>query len=270
MRKYFTILTVVFMITVFTISSSWATQFPYRDEYPSVPVIELEELKKHYDNGDVVIVDVRSDIEYKVIHPRDAIHIDISNRNFLSQLKELANNNPDKKIVCYCNGVTCLKSYEAAKKANEAGLSNVYAFDAGIPAWARTYPKETLLLGKRINNPEKQLISEKKFQERCLDFASFQKKAKASDAVVIDARSTIQRTNDLPGLEGQKVLPMPCDKFINNIIKNDRMKDKTLLIYDQVGKQVEWLMYYLVDRGYTDYYFLSGGANAVLEEQEYR
>ena len=268
--RYILKITVVTVLFSLVASVCLAGQFPYRDKYPQVPVIELEELKAEYDRGDVVIVDVRSKIEYDVIHPKNAVHVSISNKNFLSRLKKIEKNNSKKKIACYCNGVTCLKSYEAAQKANKAGISNVYAFDAGIPAWARSYPRETLLLGKEISNPEKQLISEKKFQERCLDFASFQKKAKASDAVVIDARSTIQRTNDLPGLEGQKVLPMPCDKFINNIIKNDRMKDKTLLIYDQVGKQVEWLMYYLVDRGYTDYYFLSGGANAVLEEQEYR
>lgn len=42
------------------------------------------------------------------------------------------------------------------------------------------------------------------------------------------------------------------------------------MIFDQVGKQVRWLMYYLVNSGYTNYFFLDGGATAILKEQEYR
>ena len=48
------------------------------------------------------------------------------------------------------------------------------------------------------------------------------------------------------------------------------MKDKQLVIFDQVGKQVLWLMYYLEDKGYKNYYFLKGGATSVLKEQKYR
>jgi len=48
------------------------------------------------------------------------------------------------------------------------------------------------------------------------------------------------------------------------------MKDKQLVIFDQVGKQVLWLMYYLEDKGYKNYYFLKGGATSVLKKQKYR
>ena len=45
---------------------------------------------------------------------------------------------------------------------------------------------------------------------------------------------------------------------------------KSVLIFDQVGKQVRWLEYYLVANGYKQYAFLSGGATSVLQEQEYK
>ena len=70
--------------------------------------------------------------------------------------------------------------------------------------------------------------------------------------------------------EFDKVLPIPLDKLIKNIIDKERMKDKQLLIFDQVGKQVAWLMYYLEDKGYKDYYFLKGGATSVFKDQTYR
>ena len=57
---------------------------------------------------------------------------------------------------------------------------------------------------------------------------------------------------------------------IKNIIDKGNMKDKSLFIFDQVGKQVNWLMYYLVDNGYSNFYFLDGGATAVLKSQDYR
>ena len=72
----------------------------------------------------------------------------------------------------------------------------------------------------------------------------------------------------VPGFE--KALPIPLNKLIKNIINKERKKDKQLLIFDQVGKQVRWVMYHLEDKGYKDYYFLSGGATEVLKEQKYR
>jgi len=36
-------------------------------------------VKIKYDAGEVVIVDVRSKIEYNVIHPKDAVHVSVAN-----------------------------------------------------------------------------------------------------------------------------------------------------------------------------------------------
>ena len=270
MRFYHVRVLILTILLVFIASVCFATQFPYRKNYPGVPTISTQELKKDFDQENVVIVDVRSEIEYNVIHPKNAVHIPLSNKDFVSRIKKLVKENPEKKIVCYCNGVTCLKSYEAVRKAKDAGLSNLYAFDAGVFDWAKKYPEQTLLLGDEITNPRRQLIPREIFQKQCVDYATFKKKARESDHVVIDARSDIQRTKELPGLEDVQVLTMPPDKLINNIIKKRRMKDKVLLIFDQVGKQTRWIMYYLAEERYTDYYFLRGGANAVLEKQKYR
>lgn len=245
-----------------------AADFPHRKDFPDVAVIELADLKAGYDDGSIIMVDVRSDVEFETIRPKKAQHVNLGNKNFLANLKALVEANPGKKMAAYCNGVTCLKSYHAAQQAKEGGFANVVAFDAGIPAWAKAYPSETLLIGKEVTDPDKQLISKADFLKACVDFETFKKKADEPNVVVIDARDPQQRTEALPGFD--KALPIPLDKLIRNVISKGNMKDKKLLIFDQVGKQVDWLQYYLIEYGYTDYLFLEGGATSVLKEQKYR
>lgn len=253
---------------MFAATTCLGEDFPYRKDYPDVPVIELADLKVGYDDGSILMVDVRSDVEFDTIRPRRAHHISLATQNFLPDLKALAAANPGKRLAVYCNGVTCLKSYHAAQQAKEGGVDNVYVFDAGIPAWARSYPADTLLIGKELIDPEKQLIPKSQFLKYCVDFETFKKKAQEPGAMVIDARDPIQRTEKLPGFEN--AMPIQLDKLIRNVISKGNMKDKKLLIFDQVGKQVDWLQYYLVQYGYTDYLFLDGGATSVLKEQKYR
>ena len=265
--RYFTLIASLIIVSILT-SICVAEEFPYRKDYPDINIVELEDLKKGYDNNEFIIVDVRSTLEFETIRPKNASHISISNAKFAENLKTFAAEHPNKKIAVYCNGITCLKSYKAAQEAMEAGMTNVYAFDAGIPAWADAYPADTLLLGKEIVDPEKQIIPKSEFKKLLIDFATFKEKAASPNAVVIDARDAKQRSGDLPGLENVKRIPL--DKLIKNVINRGVMQNKELLIFDQVGKQVRWLMYSLVDKGYTDFYFLKSGATAVLKEQKYK
>ena len=250
----------------FTIPS-YAQDFPYRKDYPDTPTIDVGDLKAGYDKGEFIIVDVRSSIEFNVIHPKKAVHISFSNLQFLDNLKALADDSPGKKMALYCNGVTCLKSYEGTKKALAEGFKDVYVFDGGIPAWVKAYPGDTLLMGKEITDPEKQLIPKATFASYCIEFNEFKKLA-SRGAVVIDVRDGIQKSQRLPGIKDTKSITF--DTLIPNVIMKGRMKDRQILIFDQVGKQVRWLMYYLVENGYRNYKFLKGGATAVLKEQEYQ
>jgi rhodanese-related sulfurtransferase len=245
-----------------------AVEFPYRKDFPDIPTIDSETLYKQYEVDKVIIVDVRSSIEYDVIHPEGALHIPLSNENFVKKIQELSRLYPDKKIAFYCNGITCLKSYKATQKALQAGIDNCYGYDAGIPIWASIYPEKTLLLGKELIDPDKQLISKPAFKKKCLPFKKFKADTNSKNSIVIDIRDSIQRTQKLRGLK--KVKKIPLDKFIPNFVEKKVHRDKSLLIFDQVGKQVRWLEYYLVANGYKDYHFLAGGATSVLQEQKYK
>jgi rhodanese-related sulfurtransferase len=168
----------------------------------------------------------------------------------------------------YCNGVTCLKSYEGAERATAAGVANVVAYDAGIPDWAVRFPDKTLLLGKLMSESKRPMISDSAHAEHLLNYDSFKKAATAANAMVIDVRDSVQKSGVLPGLE--KAVAIPLDKFIPNFVKAKANQDKKLLIFDQVGKQVVWLEYYLIENGYKDYVFLKGGATSVLGSQDYK
>lgn len=256
--------TLLFLLT----SICQATTFPYRDAFPEIKTIELEDLKAGIDSGEILVVDVRTPTEFNTIHVKDAINLPYSNATFSDRLLELATINFKDKIALYCNGLTCIKCYKAAEDAMNLGFFNVYAFDAGIKIWAQKFPELTVFKGKTMGSAEQIIAADSKFTEACLDFDSFIVKSTENDAVVIDARDPMQRRQPLPGVK--KVLQVPLDKLVKNIISKGHYKDKKLFIFDQVGRQVNWLMFYLEENGYTNYHFLTGGATAVLKVQNYR
>ena len=261
---------IVSMLVLFlSFSVAFAEDFPYRKDFPGVSYISSQDLKAKNDKKETIIIDVRSKIEYDVMHIDKCLHISMAQATFVDEVGKLIKDNPKKTIVFYCNGTTCLKSYESVQKMTEAGYKNTVAYDGGIPEWSKLYPAETIVFGKVLTDPGKQLISDSDFKKRLIDFETFKAKAANPKAIVVDIRDFIQNSGKLPGLENARTIPL--DKFIPNFVAKKLEQDKTLLIFDQVGKQVKWLMYYLRDNGYENYYFLDKqGATSVLKKQDYK
>lgn len=67
----------------------------------------------------------------------------------------------------------------------------------------------------------------------------------------------------------RRTINLTLDMLLRNVVNNKRYKTQTLLIFDQVGKQVRWLMYSLEAAGTTDYYFLDKGAIGFIGLQPY-
>ncbi|PLX50271.1 MAG: sulfurtransferase [Desulfobulbaceae bacterium] len=256
------------LLLLLTALPLYAAEFPGRDKYPGAQTISSEELHQLFKAGEAVLVDVRSTMEYSVIHPVGALHIDLSSVRFENEAQELAAKHPGKKLAFYCNGVTCMKSYEAYTRASEAGIINTLAYDAGTPDWAIKFPADTLLLGQPITDPNKQLISRDAFAARNISFDEFKQAAADAGSMVIDIRDHVQRSHNLPEVGGVRHIPL--DNFIPNFVERKVNQDKKLLIFDQVGRQTRWLQYYLEASGYRNYAFLKGGAVAVLGTQEYQ
>ncbi len=239
-------------------------EFPGRTEYKQIPYIELEDFYRKI--NDVAVVDVRSKLEFETLRVKTAINIPVAGENFEAKIVELRATT-DKPIVFYCNGHTCMKSYISAKRAMTVNVNNVYAFDAGVFEWTKAYPDEAILLGNSPVNLA-HLIPKSTFEKRLLSPGDFSDRATIDQQkyMIIDVRDKFQRAGVgfYPGIERWASLDQ--QKKLNRYIKKALKQNRTLLIYDEVGKQVRWLQYALEKAGAKKYYFMEKGAKGYYKE----
>jgi rhodanese-related sulfurtransferase len=231
-----------------------ANEFPHRAKYKNVPVMEMSQLKAKFNT--VEIVDVRSAYEFETLHIKGAINIPLSNREFGAQVQALSDKS-GKQLVMYCNGGTCKKSYKAVEKAVAAGVKNVVAFDAGIYAWASTHPQHSVLLGQYPMQAGA-FIDNKRFKSRMLAAKEFEANFGPS-AQILDIRDRAQRDTQLFPFQEKRAQLDEMDR-IKEIVAQAKSSNKTLLVYDKVGKQVRWFQYFLEREGVRNYYFMKGGS----------
>ena len=230
-------------------------EFPLRSRYPDVEVLSTEALNQRF--NEVLIIDVRSKYEFDTLHIKNAVNVPLATGFGEAMVKLRAQHN--KPFVFYCNGKTCHKSYDAALLATRARLHSLFAYDAGILEWSVQQPEKTALLG---HSPVKtqDLIDEKTFKAHLLEPREFLTRVDVK-AIVLDVRDRAQRDNPLFPMKEQRA-QLDETKKIDAIIHEARIQNKTLLVYDQTGKQVQWFQYYLESKGVKDYYFMKGGAQA--------
>jgi len=238
-----------------------ASAFPLRPQYIDVPIITTADLDRKFDS--VVIVDVRSRYEFETLRVKGAVNIPVSSRKFSDEVEALQKQNPSKPLVFYCNGKTCRKSYDAVLKAKAARIDGeLICYDAGIADWAEAHPEKSALLGRSPIKPG-ELLSKDRFKERLLDPKAFESKV-GPDAIVLDVRDRVQRDTQLFPLKEQRAQLNETAK-LDAVIDQAKRERKTLLVYDAVGKQVEWFQYYLENRGLKDYYFMKGGSQGYFD-----
>ncbi|MGD8560108.1 MAG: rhodanese-like domain-containing protein [Gammaproteobacteria bacterium] len=260
----------ILLVVLFTIvanQAAWSAgdEFPGRVKYPDIPYIELDDLYAKQLRNEVYIVDARSNYEYETLRIKGAVNIPVANEDAFVQEVTQLRQKTDKPIVFYCNGHTCMKSYIATDRAMKAGVDDVIAFDAGIFDWTKKYPKQAVLLGNSPVNPN-QLIAKKHFKSRLLDpdtFSSYVMDTR--DRIVVDVRDKFQRAGVgfYPGIERWAALD--DRKKLQRYIQRAKRENKTLFIYDEVGKQVRWLQYALEEAGVRNYYFMEKGARAYYD-----
>jgi rhodanese-related sulfurtransferase len=233
--------------------------FPHRAKFKHVPVMTAEALRTDLDN--VVVVDVRSRYEFETMHIKGAQHI-ILHKEKLPAAVQALRAKTTKPIVFYCNGHTCKKSYEAADLSIKAGVSKVYAYDAGIDAWSKQYPEQSVLLGKSPMNPA-DLISKAEFKKRLINGPEFETRLE-NGALVLDVRDLRQRDVVLFPMREMRAPLDDTTKIVAAVAEAKKSK-KPLLVYDKVGKQTRWFQYFLEQQGMKDYYFLDGGSEGYYE-----
>jgi rhodanese-related sulfurtransferase len=241
----------IFFIT--SLSPSLADEgYPLRQQFPQIKTISSEKLNEEY--ADCFIVDVRSRLEYDVIHINRALHIPVAERSFIRNLEKATGKDGSQPIVFYCNGHSCAKAYEAAELALEWKFKKIFVYDSGIHDWVALHPEKTTLMGV-TPAPAQALIPPEALAKRKITIDDFRKKARSRKAVVIDIRDPFQRRMipSFPNLHN-----IPLDQLLARLRKGE-FKDRELLIFDAVGRQVEWLQYHLEKFGYKNYSFLRDG-----------
>ncbi len=233
--------------------------FPLRPYYPEVPFIGTEELLEKYDT--TIIIDIRSSFEYDVAKINKAVLLPLTETEFAEKLEKLRPKTAPTPIVFYCNGHSCAKSYKAAQLALSLGFTNVFAYDGGIFDWISAAPNKATLMGETPARTER-IISKEQFQNRLLDFETFTQQSREPDTIVIDIRDPFQREKRprLPGIRN-----VPLDPLLDLVVSRI-WTEKRLLFFDAVGKQIQWLQYFLESYGYFDYAFLDKGMRAIVDD----
>lgn len=239
--------------------------FPGRAEFPKIPLYQKADLLKDFDK--VVLVDARSSLEFETLRIKGAINIPIGSDDFVSRVKELRKKTK-KRIVFYCNGRTCYKSYKATKAALKRGVKNVFAYDAGVFEWANDNPQHAVLLGNSPMDPAN-IIPKAKLKARFLSPKKFTETARAAPKdkrLILDVRDMYQRggVGYFTGIE--RWVSLNDQKKLDTYLKKAVDENRTLYIYDEAGKQVRWLQYTLERYNIKNYYFMNKGVKGFYKD----
>lgn len=114
------------------------------DQLAGATIVKKADVQRLLKEG-AKIFDVRKKLEFKEAHVDGATYLpykekskkvadfDMSKDKFdISKLPA-----KDSKVIFYCNGKTCWKSYKASKTAIKNGWKNVYWFRGGYPEWSK-------------------------------------------------------------------------------------------------------------------------------------
>lgn len=94
--------------------------------------IGLDDLQARMGHGDVVVVDVRPEIEFAAGHIDGAVNIPLS--GLAERMEELPH---DVTVVAYCRGPYCVLAAEAVSRLRDVGY-DAARLAAGYPEWQQT------------------------------------------------------------------------------------------------------------------------------------
>lgn len=101
----------------------------FREERDSFRSVSIDELLQKIDQGNVLILDVRPEKEYKAGHIPQAVSVPIDQ---LAQ--RLVECKPGQEVVVYCRGPFCVFADEAVEKLRMRGI-DANRLEEGFPDW---------------------------------------------------------------------------------------------------------------------------------------
>lgn len=104
------------------------------DTDDSVEVIKVHAVDEFVaSNDDVVILDVRTPIEYQMSHIPDAVNVDVQDESFAEMIVKL---DPGKTYIVHCTkNPVGGRSGRALDAMQELGFTNLYSLEGGYIEW---------------------------------------------------------------------------------------------------------------------------------------
>lgn len=102
----------------------------YLGDRSSLEVVTRAELARRLRDGDVVVLDVRPEAEYRAGHLTDAVSLPAA--ELTRRLRELPK---DRDVVAYCRGPYCVYADDAVRTLRRRGFRAARLED-GYPEWA--------------------------------------------------------------------------------------------------------------------------------------
>lgn len=122
--KKITLITFIICTSIFGMSAQQSDQ---------IIVLEVIDFKKEITNKAVQLIDVRTAKEYNAGHIKNAINVDIYNRDaFTASVKEL---DADQPVFLYCRSGR--RSRTASKLLVELGFKKIYDLRGGYLNWIK-------------------------------------------------------------------------------------------------------------------------------------
>jgi rhodanese-related sulfurtransferase len=101
----------------------------YLNRGNELEAVSIAELRRRLATGDLVLIDVRPELEYQAGHIPGALSVPAE--KLATALRTLSH---DKAIVAYCRGPFCLFSHEAVLKLRKKGF-RARRLKLGLPDW---------------------------------------------------------------------------------------------------------------------------------------
>ena len=109
----------------------------YLGDRSGLDTISREELARRVRDGDVVVVDVRPEAEFRAGHVAGAVSLPLAEIG--RRLRDLPQ---DQQVVAYCRGPYCVYADDAVRVLHRHGF-RAARLDDGYPEWARAgFPVE--------------------------------------------------------------------------------------------------------------------------------
>jgi len=124
---------VLFSLMMLATSCSEAQKKSNKQNKAMFQNLNPDEFEKGIAQADAIIIDVRTPMEYNEGHIKNSKLIDVSDRDFESQIEKLDKN---KAYYVYCRSGG--RSSNASQIMVEKGFTKVYNLRGGIIAWANS------------------------------------------------------------------------------------------------------------------------------------